>query len=77
MQNKHIILALLTFLTTCTISAQAGTVPVQQKAELPPVNMSDEALASYITGRLAPLLKDGGYLVSQNCDSSGCSVVVQ
>jgi hypothetical protein len=77
LQNKRIILALLVFLTTGAISAQAETAPAQQKAQLPPANMNDEALASYITGRLTPLLKDTAYQVSQNCDSSGCSVVVQ
>jgi len=39
--------------------------------------MNDAALASYISGQLSPLLKDSGYAVSQNCDSSGCAVVVQ
>jgi hypothetical protein len=68
--------------------AMAGEAPLQPavpadqpliKAEkaTPPANMSDEALASYITGRLAPLLKDTGYAISQKCDSSGCAVVVQ
>ena len=77
MQNKLIILALLAFLMTGPISAQAETAPAQQKAEQLPANMNDEALASYITGRLTPLLKDTAYQVSQNCDASGCAVVVQ
>lgn len=73
----RIIPILLIFLTTGAISAQAEIAPAQQKTEALPANMSDEALASYISGRLAPLLKDSGYQVSQNCDASGCSVVVQ
>ena len=57
-----------------TIPAQAESAPKQTDI---PANMNDEALASYISGRLAPLLKDTGYQVSQNCDASGCAVVVQ
>ena len=77
MQNKNIILFSFVLLTSSALFARAETVPAQQKTTAPPANMSDEALASYITGRLTPLLKDTGYQVSQNCDSSGCAVVVQ
>ena len=77
MQNKIIALILMTFLTAGTATAQAENAPSAQKARTPPTNMSDAALASYISGRLAPLLKDMGYAASQSCDSSGCSVVVQ
>ena len=82
MQNNVTILILIAFLTVGAIAAQAETMPAPQKAQqkaqkTPPANMSDAALASYISGRLAPLLKDTGYSVSQACDSSGCSVVVQ
>jgi hypothetical protein len=77
MQNKIIVLILMAFLTAGAVSAQAENAPAQQKAQTPPTNMNDAALASYISGRLAPLLKDSGYIVSQNCDSSGCAVVVQ
>jgi hypothetical protein len=74
LQNKCILLALLAFLTIGSLSAQAESAPEQTAV---PANMNDEALASYISGRLAPLLKDAGYQVRQNCDSSGCAVVVQ
>ncbi len=81
MQNKHIILISLIFLAINAVPAQAdrapvSVVPAQEKAAVP-ANMSDEALASYISGRLMPLLQDQGYKVSQACDSSGCAVVVQ
>ncbi len=78
MQNKRIILTLLALLVLAPVMAKAGTAPAStQQAATPPANMSDEALASYISGRLAPLLKESTYQVSQNCDDSGCSVVVQ
>ncbi|MFH1157578.1 MAG: hypothetical protein V1721_01645 [Pseudomonadota bacterium] len=81
MDKKHIILILLTFLYCGASTAQAGDVPAtasesQEKSALP-AHMSDEALASYISGRLSLLLKDEGYKVSQSCDATGCSVVVQ
>jgi hypothetical protein len=77
MQNRCIILALFAFLITGAVSAQAETTPSQQKTIMPPANMNDAALASYISGKLTPLLKDSGYQISQSCDSSGCAVVVQ
>ena len=77
MQIKTIILILMAFLTVSAGTAKAGDLPAAQKPQTPPANMSEAALARYISGRLAPLLKDAGYEVSQNCDSSGCSVVVQ
>jgi hypothetical protein len=77
LQNRHIVLALLAFLTIMPISVRAETVRTPQKKEQPPANLSDAALASYISGRLTPLLKDTGYQVSQSCDADGCAVVVQ
>jgi hypothetical protein len=77
MLNKYIILISLAFLAFASVPALADDSAAPQKKEVVPANMSDEALASYISGRLAPLLKDDGYEVSQNCDASGCSVVVQ
>ena len=77
MQIKTIILILMAFLACTSATAHADNLPATQKTQTPPANMSEAALASYISGRLAPLLKDAGYEVSQNCDSSGCSVVVQ
>jgi len=77
MQNKVIFLILMSFLMTGAVVAWAETAPAAQKNQTPPANMSDVALASYISGRLEPLLKDTGYAVSQQCDSSGCAVVVQ
>ena len=82
MHNKRIILSLLIFLTTGAVTVRAENAPAAPKpaAEsivVPPANMNDEALASYISGRLAPLLRNNGYKVSQNCDASGCSVLVQ
>ena len=77
MQSKIIALILIAFFITCAVPAQAENVPALQKTQAPPANMNDAALASYISGKLAPLLKDTGYVVSQNCDSAGCAVVVQ
>ena len=81
MQNIRTILVLLVFLTVMPLSAQAESAAPASNSSTEkttvPANMSDDALASYISGRLAPLLKDAGYQVSQNCDSSGCSVIVQ
>jgi len=85
MKMIYITLISIAFLT---LSASAGyaddsaaaAVTVQKTGDekiVPTAGMSDEALASYISGRLAPLLKDSGYAVSQNCDQTGCSVVVQ
>jgi hypothetical protein len=39
--------------------------------------MSDAALASYISGRLGTVLKGTGHTAAQNCNESGCAVVVQ
>jgi hypothetical protein len=79
MNNNIIVLILFAILTISAAPALAETarVSAQKETTTPPANMDDAALASYISGRLTPLLKDSGYQVSQNCDSSGCSVVVQ
>jgi hypothetical protein len=77
MYNKIIALILIVFMAAGAVTAQAESTPVLQKNQTAPANMSDAALASYISGKLAPLLKDTGYAVSQDCDASGCSVVVQ
>jgi len=81
MLNKNIILISLVFLALSIAPALADDADVTsetvQKSEALPANMSDEALASYISGRLNALLKDEGYDISQDCDTTGCSVVVQ
>lgn len=78
MKIKFILLALLAFLTSGAVCAWAETAiapaPVKTAA---PANMSDAALANYISSRLEPLLKDTGYAVTESCDASGCAVVVQ
>ncbi len=70
MLNKLILFTLLTFLAVNPAWAD-------QPPAAPPADMSDEALASYITGRLAPLLQDEGYKIAQSCDATGCAIVVQ
>ena len=78
MRNKIITLILIAFLAYGAHAAQAETTAVSQKINTTTTtNMSDAALASYISGKLEPLLKDTGSAVSQACDASGCSVVVQ
>ncbi len=81
MKKRRIILILLAFLAVNVGAAQAKDIPAAtsktQENFTPPVNMSDEALASYISGRLNLLLKDENYKVSKYCDATGCSVVVQ
>lgn len=77
MRTKIISLILMAFLASGAITAQAAATSAPQKAQTPPANMSDAALASYISGRLEPLLKGTSHAISQECDSSGCSVVVQ
>lgn len=73
MPRKYIISIALIFLTLGIASAQAEPVP----AVIAPSAMSDEALASYISGRLNQALKGEDHAVSQYCDATGCSVVVQ
>jgi hypothetical protein len=76
MRNKIIFLIFMAFLAGDITVVQAA--PAVQSTEAPPANMNDTALASYISGRLKSVLKDTGYVVSQDCDdSSGCAVVVQ
>jgi len=80
-KKKYIILILLAFLSFDAGAALAEDVSAvtsesQEKVALP-ANISDEALASYISGRLNLLLKDENYKVSKYCDETGCSVVVQ
>lgn len=70
MKNACFILALMLI---APIAAIADDVAVSAV----PAQMSDEALASYISGRLNAGLKEQGYTVSRTCDNSGCSVVVQ
>jgi hypothetical protein len=78
MLSKFISLILMVFFICSISGAQAEIVSAAQKTNTAaPSNMNDAALASYISGKLEPLLKDTGYSVSENCDSSGCSVVVQ
>lgn len=78
MLNKSIVLISLVFLALGCVPAQADeAMSAPETAQTVPTSMDDEALASYITGRLSAILKDEGYDVSQNCDTSGCSVVVQ
>lgn len=72
MQNKYIALFLGSFLMLSASVAAAEQLPVAA-----PATMSDEALASYITGRLKLVLTDEGRTVDQHCDASGCAVVVQ
>lgn len=72
MLKKFGVFVVLLVLTTGAFAARADE---RQQTEL--AGMSDEELASYITGRLKPLLKDEGYEVRQSCDATGCSVVVQ
>jgi hypothetical protein len=72
MQNKYITFILLAFLMMGATIAAAG----QPQVSVPAV-MSDDALASYISGRLKQALKDGDHSVDQYCDASGCAVVVQ
>ena len=76
MRNKIIFLILMAFLAGDITVVQAAST--DQSPDTPPANMTDAALASYISGRLKSVLKDTGYVVSQDCDdSSGCAVVVQ
>ncbi|MCK5659305.1 MAG: hypothetical protein KAH96_05475 [Alphaproteobacteria bacterium] len=81
MKKKYIILIFLAFLSFGASLAQAEGVPAvdseSQEKLAPPANISDEALTSYISGRLNLLLKDENYKVSKYCDATGCSVVVQ
>ena len=81
MKKRQIILILLAFLAVNVGTAQAEDIPATisktQENFTPPANMNDEALASYISGRLNLLLKDENYKVSKYCGATGCSVVVQ
>ena len=81
MKKRQIILILLAFLAVNVGTAQAENIPAAmsktQENFTPPTNMSDEALASYISGRLNLLLKDENYKISQYCDAADGSVIVQ
>ncbi len=74
MQIRNIILVLLVIFSVSAGIARAENTPAAAPV---PANMSDEALASYISGRLKLMLNDQDYKVSQACDETGCSVVVQ
>ena len=79
MKKKQIILILFVFLAVNVSAAQAENIPATTfKAPenfIPPVNMNDEALASYISGRLNLILEDSK--ISPYCDAADSSVVVQ
>ncbi|MCK4945052.1 MAG: hypothetical protein KAS59_02195 [Alphaproteobacteria bacterium] len=79
MKKRQIILILLAFLAVNVGTAQAEDIPATisktQKNFTPPANMSDEALASYISGRLNLLLEDSK--ISQYCNAADGSVVIQ
>ena len=75
MKKTYALCALLAFLLNGPVSAHSEMQAAQDTAL--PAHMSDAALASYISGRLNPLLKDTGHDVSQDCDAADCSVVVQ
>lgn len=74
MLNKSIALILLVFMAM-PLTASADQPPAPSAKTL--ATMSDEALASYISGRLNQALKGQDYSVTNSCDDSGCSVVVQ
>ena len=81
MTKVYIVLIFITFFATCASAAHADQAqisshPVREQA-VDTSSMNDEALASYITGRLKQALKNDDYKVEQYCDNSGCSVVVQ
>ena len=79
MEKKQIILILLAFLAVNIGTAQAEDIPPAtsktQENFIPPANMNDEALASYISGRLSLLLED--FKISPYCNAADSSVVVQ
>lgn len=62
------------FLAVPFSTVQADNVP---KAAASAATLGDEALASYISGRLKLALKDDADVIKQYCDDSGCAVVVQ
>ena len=80
MYNRYITFISLVFLAIAAPSALADqpqiSAPATRAEAAPPVFMSDEALASYITGRLQQALKDDDYKVEQTCNETGCSIVV-
>ena len=79
MKKRQIILILLAFLAANVSTAQAENIPAAtsktQENFTPPANMSDEALASYISGRLNLLLEDSK--ISPYYNAADGSVVVQ
>lgn len=77
MKNYIIYLFLFTFLIIGASVAQADQVQIAVNNVSEQADLSDEALASYITGRLKLALKNEDTRVEQFCDASGCSVVVQ
>jgi hypothetical protein len=66
-QMKRILLILFAILTMSATAAPADPAPQ---------DMNEAALASYISGRLSAVLTDS-HQVTQSCDSTGCTVVVQ
>ncbi|MBI3442048.1 MAG: hypothetical protein HY052_09670 [Proteobacteria bacterium] len=81
MRTKYIYLMLCVFLIGGGSGARADQVHVAVNDVRAPVagtaSFSDEALASYIGGRLRQALKTEDDSVEQYCDATGCSVVVQ
>ena len=79
MKKKQSILILLAFLAVNVGAAQAEDIPAAtsktQENFTPPANMNNEALTSYISGRLSLLLED--YKISPYCNAADGSVVVQ
>jgi hypothetical protein len=74
---KFVIFTLLFCFAAAPAVYADNTRPAAEKETDPPAAMSDEALASYISGRLRLLLEGDGYGITQECNSTGCSVVVQ
>ena len=77
MQNKIIILISFIFSVSSLSVAMAADARDSQSVTASVTTMGDEALASYISGRLKLALKDDAAVVEQYCDASGCAVVVQ
>lgn len=78
MQNKIIVLISFIFLMGTLPVAQAGASRITvNDTQNQAAALDDEALASYITGRLKLALKNDTATVEQYCDQSGCAIVVQ
>jgi len=67
MSAKFILLILITIVSFSSMAVKADTLD----------NMSDEALASYISSQLNQELKGSDYKIKKHCDDNGCSIVVQ